>query len=43
VPGINFEVGDRLSQIADNGKAIALIKISQILDKVKHFCTRHED
>jgi hydrogenase maturation protease len=40
VPGINFEVGDRISRIADNGKAIALVKISHILDKVKHFCVK---
>jgi hydrogenase maturation protease len=34
VPGINFEVGDRISQIAETGQAIALLKIIQILEKV---------
>lgn len=36
VPGINFELGDRVSCIAETGKAIALIKIIQILDKAKN-------
>lgn len=35
VPGINFETGDRISRIAESGKAIALVKIIQILGKVK--------
>ncbi len=33
VPGVNFELGDRLSPIAETGVAIALIKIIQLLDK----------
>lgn len=37
IPGVNFEVGDRISPIAEIGKAIALVKIVQILDKVKNF------
>jgi hydrogenase maturation protease len=37
IPGINFEVGDRLSRTAESGGAIALVKIVQILDKVKNF------
>jgi hydrogenase maturation protease len=36
VPGVNFEVGDRISQIAETGKAIALIKIIQILDQARN-------
>ncbi|WP_066424625.1 hydrogenase maturation protease [Anabaena sp. 4-3] len=36
IPGINFEVGDRLSRIAEMGKAVALVKIIQILDKVRN-------
>lgn len=37
VPGVNFEIGDRFSQIAETGKAIALLKIIHILDKIKNF------
>ncbi|BAY15753.1 hypothetical protein NIES21_15720 [Anabaenopsis circularis NIES-21] len=37
VPGVNFEFGDRISQITETGKAIALGKIMQILDKFKNF------
>ncbi|MBO3462987.1 hydrogenase maturation protease [Aetokthonos hydrillicola] len=33
VPGVNFEVGDRLSPIAETGVAIALEKIAQIVDE----------
>ncbi|MEA5618646.1 hydrogenase maturation protease [Cronbergia sp. UHCC 0137] len=33
VPGINFEISDSISSIAENGIAIALNKIIQILDK----------
>ncbi len=40
VPGINFEVGDRISQMTENGKAIALVKISQIFDQVEHLCMK---
>lgn len=32
VPGVNFEVGDRLSPIAEAGVAIALQKITQIIN-----------
>jgi hydrogenase maturation protease len=35
VPGVNFEIGDRLSPIAETGIAIALVKIIKILDKCK--------
>jgi hydrogenase maturation protease len=38
VPGVNFEVGDRLSPVAEIGVAIALEKIAQIVDK---FATTH--
>ncbi len=37
VPGVNFEFGDCISQITETGKAIALGKIIQILDKFKSF------
>ncbi|MBD2439986.1 hydrogenase maturation protease [Nostoc sp. FACHB-110] len=37
VPGVNFEFGDRISEITETGKAIALGKIMQILDKFKNF------
>ncbi|HIK06181.1 MAG TPA: hydrogenase maturation protease [Trichormus sp. M33_DOE_039] len=37
IPGVNFEIGDRLSRMAEIGKSIALVKIIQILDKVKNF------
>jgi hydrogenase maturation protease len=37
IPGMNFEIGDRLSRIAEVGKAVALVKIIQILDKVKNY------
>lgn len=33
VPGVNFELGDNLSSVAETGIAIALIKIIQILDR----------
>lgn len=33
IPGVNFDLGDRLSPIAESGVAIALVKIIQILDK----------
>lgn len=33
VPGVNFELGDRLSSIAETGVVIALLKIIQLLDK----------
>ncbi|HEY9803223.1 MAG TPA: hypothetical protein V6D25_22875 [Leptolyngbyaceae cyanobacterium] len=36
VPGVNFEFGDRISQTAEIGCAIALVKIVQILDKVNN-------
>lgn len=36
IPGINFEIGDRLSRIAEMGKAVALVKIIQLLDKVNN-------
>ncbi|ABA24262.1 conserved hypothetical protein [Trichormus variabilis ATCC 29413] len=36
IPGVNFEIGDRFSPTAETGKAIALVKIIQILDKVKN-------
>ncbi len=32
VPGINFEIGDRLSPIAEQGMAIALTKIIEIIN-----------
>ncbi|OCQ98730.1 hydrogenase maturation protease [Nostoc sp. MBR 210] len=37
VPAVNFEFGDRFSEITETGKAIALGKIMQILDKFKNF------
>ncbi|MBD2346721.1 hydrogenase maturation protease [Anabaena subtropica] len=37
IPGMNFEVGDRFSRTMEAGKAIALVKIVQILDKVNNF------
>jgi len=37
VPGVNFEFGDRISEITETGKAIALGKIMQIIDKCKNF------
>ncbi|ALF55210.1 hydrogenase maturation protease [Nostoc piscinale CENA21] len=37
VPAVNFEFGDRFSEITETGKAIALGKIMQILDKFKKF------
>jgi hydrogenase maturation protease len=37
IPVVNFEIGDRLSRIAEVGKAIALVKIIQILDKVNNY------
>ncbi|BAB72727.1 hydrogenase maturation protease [Anabaena sp. FACHB-709] len=36
IPGANFEIGDRFSRTAETGKAIALVKIIQILDKVNN-------
>jgi Ni,Fe-hydrogenase maturation factor len=33
VSGVNFEVGETLSPVAETGMAIALVKIIQILDK----------
>ncbi|MFN6560542.1 MAG: hypothetical protein RMY28_012115 [Nostoc sp. ChiSLP01] len=33
VPGVNFELGQSLSSIAETGVAIALQKITQILDE----------
>jgi hydrogenase maturation protease len=36
VPGINFEIGDRLSARAESGIAIALVKIIQILNQGKN-------
>lgn len=37
IPGYNFELGDRLSPIAETGKAAALSKITQILAKVTNY------
>ncbi|MBD2300977.1 hydrogenase maturation protease [Nostoc sp. FACHB-87] len=37
VPAVNFEFGDRFSEVTETGKAIALGKIMQILDKFKNF------
>ncbi|MCF4965959.1 hydrogenase maturation protease [Nostoc sp. CMAA1605] len=34
IPGFNFEIGDRLSRIAEIGKSLALLKIIQILDRI---------
>lgn len=36
IPGINFEFGDRISPTAEQGIAIALVKIIHILDKCKN-------
>ncbi|AFZ59612.1 hydrogenase maturation protease [Anabaena cylindrica FACHB-243] len=36
VPGVNFEISDRISPSAENGIAIALIKIIRILDKCRN-------
>ncbi len=38
VPGNNFEIGDRLSPIAEIGVAIALEKINQIIDTGTNIC-----
>jgi hydrogenase maturation protease len=40
VPGNNFEIGDRLSPIAEIGVAIALEKIHQIIDTGTNICMK---
>jgi hydrogenase maturation protease len=40
IPGENFELGDRLSPLAETGMAIALEKIDQLIDRGKNLCLK---